>query len=62
MARDFNRRQFLERSKRTGLGLAVGMTILANPRSVRAAPAGDKIVMAIAGCPTPTSNKAIAAR
>ena len=50
MARNLNRRQFLERSKTTGLGLAVGMTILANPRSVRAAPANDKIVMAIVGC------------
>jgi len=50
MARNLNRRQFLQRSQRTGAGLAAGMTILADPGSVRAAPANDKIIMAIVGC------------
>ena len=37
-----NRRKFLDRSKKTGLGLAAGMTILADARSARAAPANEK--------------------
>ena len=45
-----NRRKFLERSKQSTLGLGAGVTILNNARSVRAAPANDKIVMAIVGC------------
>ena len=46
----FNRREFLSRSQRTALGLAAGVTILGSARSVRAAPANDKVVMAIVGC------------
>ena len=38
-----NRRKFLERSKQIGLGMAAGMTILSDARSVRAAPANEKI-------------------
>ncbi len=45
-----NRRVFLDRSGRLGAGLAAGITILADPRSVRAAPANDKIVLAAVGC------------
>ncbi len=45
-----NRREFLQRSKCTGLGLATGLTILGNARSVRAMPANDTISMAIVGC------------
>lgn len=45
----FNRRQFLDRSKQTGLGLATGMTILADAASVRAAPAADRINLAMVG-------------
>ena len=44
-----NRREFLDRTKQTTLGLAVGMTILGDARSVRAAPANDKISLAIVG-------------
>ena len=44
-----NRRQFLDQSKRTGLGMAAGVTILANAASVRAAPAADKVVLASMG-------------
>ncbi len=45
-----NRRQFLSRSGKIGLGAAAGITILANARSVRAAPANEKVVLAIVGC------------
>ncbi|MBN2295750.1 MAG: Gfo/Idh/MocA family oxidoreductase [Pirellulales bacterium] len=45
-----NRREFLCRSKATGLGMAAGMTILNDSNSVRANPANDKIMMAIIGC------------
>ena len=44
-----NRRQFLDRSKKTSLALAAGLTILPNAASVWGAPANDKIVMAIVG-------------
>jgi predicted dehydrogenase len=44
-----NRREFLGRTKRTTLGLAAGLTILADARSVRAAPANDKITLAMMG-------------
>ncbi|HID78558.1 MAG TPA: Gfo/Idh/MocA family oxidoreductase [Planctomycetaceae bacterium] len=44
-----NRRQFLDQSKKTSLGMAAGLTILADARSVRAAPAADKIVLAMVG-------------
>lgn len=44
-----NRREFLDRSKKTTLGLAAGLTILQNAASVRGAPAADKIVLAAVG-------------
>jgi predicted dehydrogenase len=44
-----NRREFLDRSQKTGLGLAAGLTILSNAASARGTPANDKIVMAIIG-------------
>jgi len=44
-----NRREFLRRSKRTTLGLAAGAMILENARSVRGAPAADKVVLAAVG-------------
>ena len=43
-----NRRQFLEQSKQSTLGLT-GVTILANAASVRAAPAADKVILAAVG-------------
>ncbi len=45
-----HRREFFERSKKTGLGLATGITILANPKSVRGAPANEKVILAAVGC------------
>jgi len=45
-----NRREFLRRSKRAGLGLAAGVTILESAKSVRGAPANDKVILAIVGC------------
>ena len=45
----FNRREFLDRFKKTSLGLAAGMTILENAASVRAAPAADKVILAAVG-------------
>ena len=45
-----HRRAFIDQSKRAGLGLAAGLTLLGDPRSVRAAPAADKIIMGIVGC------------
>jgi len=48
MARPINRREFLDRSASTGLG--AGLTILASANSVRAAPANEKLIMAIVGC------------
>ncbi len=44
-----NRRDFLEQSKKTTLGLAAGVTLLANAGSVRGAPAADKIILAAVG-------------
>ncbi len=44
-----NRRDFLERTHRSAVGLAAGLTILSNPRSVRAAPANDRLVLAMIG-------------
>lgn len=44
-----NRRQFIGRSKTTTLGMAAGATILADTRSVGAAPANDRLVMAVIG-------------
>ena len=44
-----NRREFLDRTKQTTLGLAIGMTILGDARSVRATPANDKLSLALVG-------------
>ena len=44
-----HRREFLDRTKTTGLGMAAGVTILANAESVRGAPAADKVVFAGVG-------------
>lgn len=46
----YSRRDFLGQARRSGIGLAAGLTILSNPRSVRAAPANDKVILAIVGC------------
>ncbi len=45
-----HRRSFLRNSTDAGLGLAAGITILADPRSVRGAPANEKVVLAAVGC------------
>jgi len=45
-----NRRNFLNRSKSAALGMAAGATILRDPRSVTAAPANEKLILAIVGC------------
>lgn len=45
-----NRRVFLRKVQQSGIGLGAGLTILSNPRSVRATPANDKVVMAVVGC------------
>ncbi len=44
-----NRREFLDRTGQTTLGLAAGITILSDARSVRATPANDKISLAMIG-------------
>jgi predicted dehydrogenase len=44
-----NRREFLDRCRRTGLGLAAGVTILRSAQSVRAAPANEKVILAAVG-------------
>jgi predicted dehydrogenase len=44
-----NRRHFLEQAQRTAAGLAAGLTILSNPRSVRAAPANERLVLGAIG-------------
>jgi len=44
-----SRRAFLERAPQSALGVAAGLTILANPRSVRAAPANDRLGLAMIG-------------
>jgi len=46
---EVNRRQFLERSKQTTLGVATGVTILANAASARGAVAADKVILAAVG-------------
>ena len=43
-----NRREVLKHSAAVGIG--TGLTILNNPRSVRATPANDKVMLAIIGC------------
>jgi predicted dehydrogenase len=45
-----SRRRFLDRSKTAALGIAAGITILSDPRSVWAAPANERIILAQIGC------------
>ena len=49
MTHSIDRRNFLSHSGKTGLGLAAGLTLLSDARSVRAAPANDKIVLGLIG-------------
>jgi len=44
-----DRRRFLEQANKAGLGLAAAVTVLREPKSVGAAPANDKIVLAAVG-------------
>ncbi len=46
---EINRRSFLDRTQKATLGLAAGVTVLADPRSVRATPANDRLVLAMVG-------------
>ncbi|MBN2293429.1 MAG: hypothetical protein JXM70_13450, partial [Pirellulales bacterium] len=46
---EMNRRQFLNRSRTTTLGLSAGATILANAQSVHATPANDRLVLGMIG-------------
>ena len=45
-----SRRAFLNRSKAGVLGFGLGLTILDNPRSARAQPANEKVILGIVGC------------
>ena len=45
-----NRREFLDHAKKTTVGLAAGLTILPNAKSVSAQPANDKVILAMVGC------------
>lgn len=45
-----SRRRFLKRTGAAAAGVATGLTILENPRSVSGQPANEKAVMAIVGC------------
>ena len=55
-----DRRSFLDRTGKAGLGLAAGLTILENAHSVRAAPANEKVVLAMIGTGGRGSNLAVA--
>ena len=44
-----NRRKFIEQSTHVGLGMAGGLTILANAASVRGTPANSKVILAMIG-------------
>ncbi|MGD0896473.1 MAG: Gfo/Idh/MocA family oxidoreductase [Thermoguttaceae bacterium] len=44
-----DRREFLRRSKAAGLGVAAGLSVLADARSARATPANERIVLAVVG-------------
>ena len=50
MPTEINRRDFLDSSGKSGLGLAAGVTLLSNAQSVRAAPANEKIRLGLIGC------------
>lgn len=45
-----NRRKFLCRSGAAAAAMAGGLTILSQPQSARAAPANEKIILAVVGC------------
>jgi predicted dehydrogenase len=45
-----DRRRFLGRAARGSVALAAGWTILSDPRSARAAPANDRVTLAVVGC------------
>jgi predicted dehydrogenase len=49
MTNAMNRRQFVGCTKSVGLGLAAGVTLLGDPRSVRATPAGDRVSLGFIG-------------
>ncbi|NUQ65806.1 MAG: Gfo/Idh/MocA family oxidoreductase [Pirellulales bacterium] len=53
-----NRRQFLDHSTKSSLGMAAGVTILSNAASVRGAPANEKVVLAAVGAGGRGSNLA----
>jgi predicted dehydrogenase len=53
-----DRRRFLEQANKAGLGLAAAVTILRDPKSVSAAPANDKVVLAAVGAGGRGSNLA----
>ncbi len=44
-----DRRDFLRRSQAAGIGAAAGLTLLSNPASVRAAPANERLSIAVVG-------------
>ena len=46
---EIDRRRFLDRVRKTTLGVAGSLTVLANPGSVRAAPANDRLKLAMIG-------------
>ena len=45
-----HRREFLRRSKISAFGMAAGTILLRDAKSVRGAPANDRVVLAIVGC------------
>jgi predicted dehydrogenase len=55
---EIHRRQFLDHSRKLGLGAAAGWTILRNAESARGAPANEKIILAQVGCGGRGSNLA----
>jgi len=44
-----DRRKFIDKCARAGVGLGVGLTILQNAASVRGAPANEKLILALVG-------------
>ncbi len=50
MNKSVSRREFLDRSKQAGLGLAASVTLLGNAQSVWATPANNRIILAQIGC------------
>lgn len=54
-----SRRDFLKRTRQVSLASAAGLTILADPASVRGAPAGDKVLLASVGAGGRGTNLAL---